>query len=407
MRAKHLDGRCRHKSCGAPASRRSYTWTAPRSVSCALLCKCIPSSNACSQLVSNHVVLQSAAGPPVYVLGVDHLARQYDLGEFILEEKPDTVVLESALSPEFGSKTGNTLCAQDADAGRSDATALRMLFALSDTLQSAKTPSQSAEWVEVKQRMYGEQLAAVAAMTASARLVYGDVPKSVTFQRLMHQCNCVDLDRSFGHRSAQNYATLLGKDLPALEDDPVERVLMTERESALCFSIDKACTEASASGRSVVAVVGEAHLPGLKSLWDSGEWKRATCSTDWATCAFDAPPAAIVDEKSAGLGVQRALAEAAVGLRGSGLVVNAMSRSLGPIPQDELESYMITSETYGCCRMLLATLQRAMFDDVVAGRGCDFWAELQPLRDLRPVNGGPGHDLGLLIELRELNFDLS
>lgn len=106
-------------------------------------------------------------------------------------------------------------------------------------------------------------------------------------------------------------------------------------------------------------------------------------------------------------GVRRALAEAAVGLRGSGLVVNAMMKSLGAVPQEELESYMITSEIYGCCRMLLAALERDMFDEVVAGTGCDFWAELQPLRDLRPVNGGSGHDLGLLIELRELNFDLS
>lgn len=106
-------------------------------------------------------------------------------------------------------------------------------------------------------------------------------------------------------------------------------------------------------------------------------------------------------------GVQRALAEAVVGLRGSRLVVNAMTRALGPVPQDELESYMIASETYGCCRMLLAALEKDIFNQVVTGRGCDFWAELQPLRDLRPVNGGPGHDLGLLIELRELNFDLS
>lgn len=101
------------------------------------------------------------------------------------------------------------------------------------------------------------------------------------------------------------------------------------------------------------------------------------------------------------------MAEAAVGLRGSGLVVNAMIQSLGQIPKDEVESYMITSEIYGCCRMLLATLDKETFHQVVTGTGCDFWAELQPLRDLRPVNGGPGHDLGLLIELRELNFDLS
>lgn len=106
-------------------------------------------------------------------------------------------------------------------------------------------------------------------------------------------------------------------------------------------------------------------------------------------------------------GVRRALAEAALGLRGSRQVVNDMLRGLGPVPKDHLESYMITSEIYGCCRMLLAALDRDLLSQVVEGRGCDFWDQLQPLRDLRPVNGGTGYDLGLLIELRELNFDLS
>lgn len=173
-----------------------------------------------------------------------------------MEEKPNSVVLESALSPEFGSVTGNTLSAKDSDAGRSDATALRMLFAVSNVLRSSNVPSRSAHWIEVKQRMYGEQLAAVAALTADARLIYGDVPKAVTFRRLLHLCNSVELDRSFGYRSAQNYAAILGKQIPALADDPVEKVLMTERESALCFSMEKAASQASGSRSSVVAVVG-------------------------------------------------------------------------------------------------------------------------------------------------------
>ena len=195
-----------------------------------------------------------------------------------------SVVLESPLSPEFGSKTGNTLCSQDADAGRSDATALRMLFAVSNALRNVTVPSQSADWTEVKQRMYGEQLAAVAAMTAGANLVYGDVPKEVTFQRLMHKCNSTDLDRSFGHRSAQNYAMVLGKEPSTLTDDPVEQVLMTERESALCYSMDKAASEAAAIGRSVVAVVGAAfHLFLLVCL--SAEYhKCCACAQERPIC---------------------------------------------------------------------------------------------------------------------------
>jgi hypothetical protein len=87
--------------------------------------------------------------------------------------------------------------------------------------------------------------------------------------------------------------------------------------------------------------------------------------------------------------------------------VREMVTSLGPIPKPQRESYMIASEIYGSCRMLLAPLERSLFDQVVCGRGCNFWEELQPLRDMRPVNGGKGYDLGLLVQLRELNFDLA
>ena len=83
-----------------------------------------------------------------------------------------------------------------------------------------------------------------------------------------------------------------------------------------------------------------------------------------------------------------------------------MVSSLGPIPKLQRENYVMTAEIYGTCRMLLAPLERSLFDQVVCARGCNFWEELQPLRDMRPINGGKGYDLGLLIKLRELNFDL-
>lgn len=42
--------------------------------------KCVAASEASTKLISKHVVLESDAGIPIYVLGVDHLARQFDLG---------------------------------------------------------------------------------------------------------------------------------------------------------------------------------------------------------------------------------------------------------------------------------------------------------------------------------------
>ena len=112
-------------------------------------------------------------------------------------------------------------------------------------------------------------------------------------------------------------------------------------------------------------------------------------------------------DNSACAGVRRALAESVVGLRVPGAVVREMVKSLGTIPKPQRQDYLITSETYGCCRMLLAPLEKSLFDQVVCSRGCNFWEELQPLRDIRPVNGGKGFDLGLLVQLRELNFDLT
>jgi hypothetical protein len=106
-------------------------------------------------------------------------------------------------------------------------------------------------------------------------------------------------------------------------------------------------------------------------------------------------------------GVRRALAESVVRLRAPGHVVRQMLTSLGPIPEAQRENYLMTSEIYGCCRMLLAPLDKELFDQVVCSRGCDFWKELQPVRDVRPVNGGKGYDLDLVVQLRELNFDLA
>jgi hypothetical protein len=177
-------------------------------------------------------------------------------GEFILREKPHTVVCESAVSPEFGTQTGNSLCAEDADAGRSDATALRILFAVAGALKAQPDPLKSPQWREVTGRMYGEQLATIAALASGSRLLYGDRPKAVTYRRLVHMCSAVDLDVAFGLRSARNYAEAVGLPREVPEESIVERVLMREREAALCCSVMRAADMASGSGRSVVALVG-------------------------------------------------------------------------------------------------------------------------------------------------------
>ena len=141
--------------------------------------KCIPAAtvelDTLPDVVSSSLAFETKEGVPVQVLGVDHLAMQYDLGvlwssstfllcmssvvlrqyaasckighhagEFILASQPHSVVMESTMSPEFGSTTGNTLTSADADSGRSDQTGLRIIFAVSEFLRSVQNPAQSA-----------------------------------------------------------------------------------------------------------------------------------------------------------------------------------------------------------------------------------------------------------------------
>ena len=180
-------------------------------------------------------------------------------GNFILRTRPTRVVLESAMSAEFGSATGNVLSASDADSSRADMVLFRVLFAVADALRKHTAPAESETWREVQTKMYGEQLAAIAALTVNADIVYGDTPKALTYKRLVHCCTARDLDLAFGRRSARNFREMLGRgEEPADGVDvcPVERVLMAEREAVLCHS---ACVAAEATGGpdgSVVVLVG-------------------------------------------------------------------------------------------------------------------------------------------------------
>ena len=106
------------------------------------------------------------------------------------------------MSAEFGSATGNVLSASDADSSRADMVLFRVLFAVADALRKHTAPAESEMWREVQTKMYGEQLAAIAALTVNADIVYGDRPKALTYKRLVHCCTARDLDLAFGRRSS-------------------------------------------------------------------------------------------------------------------------------------------------------------------------------------------------------------
>ena len=203
---------------------------------------------------------------------LDPLAIFVAAGEFILRTRPACVVLETAMSAQFGTATGNLLTAQDADAQRSDQVMLRMLFAMSDALSRHADPLVSDEWKQIKGQIPCEQLGAVAGLAVGAALMYGDRPKATTYRRLMHCCTTEELDASFGRRSARNMRDLLSalgvstSDVSDIAEvasgatgtaDSVERVLLTEREAVLCHSAHAAAAQCKDKSDSVVVLTGE------------------------------------------------------------------------------------------------------------------------------------------------------
>lgn len=81
---------------------------------------------------------------------------------------------------------------------------------------------------------------------------------------------------------------------------------------------------------------------------------------------------------------------------------------LPPVPDDQAEAHRTTYEIYSTFRMQLAALPDQLLQQVCgAVKGCSLQELLQPLHDIRPVNGGPGWDADVVMQLRTLNFDLS
>lgn len=66
----------------------------------------------------------------------------------------------------------------------------------------------------------------------------------------------------------------------------------------------------------------------------------------------------------------------------------------------------MTTEIYGSTRMLLACLPPDELEAVCCGWNCDMRDVLQPLVAVRPVNGGPGCDVELALDLQMLYLEI-
>ena len=56
--------------------------------------------------------------------------------------------------------------------------------------------------------------------------------------------------------------------------------------------------------------------------------------------------------------------------------------------------------------MLLACLSQQELESVCGGCSCDMWEVLGPMRAARPVNGGPGCDMELALDLQMLYLEI-
>eukprot|EP00803_Ostreobium_quekettii_P000587 evm.model.scf_882.5 EVM.evm.TU.scf_882.5 scf_882:18796-20208(+) len=350
------------------------------------------------------------AGAEVFLFGVEHAVGSVGaaaLGRFILERRPAEVVVETAVSTDHGSRTGNVVRAIDGMA-RDAARTAPMLASCCGVAMRLRQVGERAT-LNVLERLgrdlYGEQLAYTAAFAADAQVVFGDRPKAETWRRLSAAATVPDLDDYYAGAVELNYRGVLEPGAPRVREldaaavSTVERVLLLERDAVMCGSLAAASARVGAGG-CVCGVVGLDHLEAVAGLWASGGSDDVLSSAE---------PAGEEEEPGSRRwcdGVKRGIMENAVGLGALEGVLQDLRTTLGPVADDQLEAYTLTEEIYASQRMQLACLPRDLLESVCGGREVSMWSTLEPLRRLRPVNGGPGYDAGVAEDLRMLNFEV-
>ncbi|GAB4822441.1 hypothetical protein N2152v2_009487 [Parachlorella kessleri] len=340
-----------------------------------------------------------------------HIAR------FILQQRPHTVVVETAATRWHGDETGRTLTRDDALWGQRSSQRCRGWAQLGVQLASwaegkepaSLSPLDSPLWQELTtgpKRLWSEWLVYVAAFAANSLLIHGDRPKRVTYHRLLWVPSVEDLDAAYGMQSALNYHEMVSTLRPFNDvgnTNCAHRVLFLERDATLLLTLHEASLSAG-PGRCIVGVVGASHLAGMRHLWATGRWLELLNGGE----ALEMPDIdALKQQESAERqAVRWALFRAVLRLICRPDVLRDVRNVVGPAPRELRQAYGIAAELYGSTRMLLAVLDRDQLAEVCQGWRCDMYEVLEPLRAARPVNGGSGIDEELVLYLRTLQFEL-
>lgn len=361
------------------------------------------------------VLVHANKASEIHVFGLDHRQIDNRVGVYLLQVKPDALVVETSITPAHGSMTGNLMNCTDYDP--SPAGVLQRSFCqIATQIQKEGVSEASPLWKKMQEYYTGEQLAYIAALSHDIPIVYGDRPKDITYRRIFSLCSSVQLDQAFGLSVMSNYNELLtGKPLPLdLEQlQLVDVVLMREREAVLCRVADELCSgtlpQLPDAGplKRVVLLTGADHLRGLQQLWEEGSWRFMLGNGQLAHSeVMGAPILTDQDMVVPGAGVRRALLAAYLAYNTSPAVLEYMDEVLPPLPAHHSNAYSWTFEMYMSSRMQMACLPEHMLRQVCEGVGCDFFSLLEPLRRIRPLNGGSGYDEDLGLQLRALNFEV-
>lgn len=152
---------------------------------------------------------------------------------------------------------------------------------------------------------------------------------------------------------------------------------------------------------------------GIHSLWTSGDWRRLLASDDLATSPLmSAPSLTAADAQLPGSGARRGMLDAVLSLSAPGEVLQDAELYLPAVPQDQEMERQYAFEFYSAQRVQMCTLPRELLDRVCScWPGCEagesMWEVLEPLRRVRPVNGGPGWDEEAVMGLRALDVYIS
>jgi hypothetical protein len=152
---------------------------------------------------------------------------------------------------------------------------------------------------------------------------------------------------------------------------------------------------------------------GLDAMWGDGSWRQLLGSEDIAssplmsTQGTSSSSSKEQQQQQQQQGVYRGLLSAVLQLSVPPEVLQDLEDHLPALPEEEEVQRQGVFETYSSHRMQLAALPGPLLQQVCgAVKGVDLDKVLQPLRDVRPMNGGPGWNDDMVMQLRALNFEL-